>query len=295
MLNDVVLRRYFDDLKVLMDNNGFTQKPAVIWNCDEVGKQFEHNPVRVIAEKGARNVVGRTSGNRTNITIMACVNAKGEKMPPMLIVKGKTNISLHGFNTSAAPTGSIWTFQDKGWMTDEIGGMWFKEVFLTNCGSERPQLLILDGHSSHETLALLELAMAENIHILSLPPHTTHALQPLDRSVFGPFNSAYNKACSEYMSANPLNLVTKWTFPGLFKEAWESALNKNNIMSGFRSCGIFPFNAEAVSIEMTAPSIPTNVPTMPQATATSLAITSTSFLPQATATSPTITSTLFLP
>ena len=91
---------------------------------------------------------------------MACVNAKWEKMPPMLIVKGKTNRSLHGFNTCAALTGSIWTFQDKGWMTDEIGELWFKEVFLANCGSERPQVLILDGHSSHETLALLELAMA---------------------------------------------------------------------------------------------------------------------------------------
>ena len=88
--------------------------------------------VHVVSEKGARNAVGRTSGNRINITIMACVNAKGDKMPPMLIVKGRTNRSLHGFNTSAAPSDSIWTFQDKVWMTDEIGELWFKEVFLAN-------------------------------------------------------------------------------------------------------------------------------------------------------------------
>lgn len=60
---------------------------------------FEDPPVRVIADK--------TSTNRTNITIMACVNATGMNMPPMFIVKEKTSASLHGFNTEAAPTGSL--------------------------------------------------------------------------------------------------------------------------------------------------------------------------------------------
>ena len=61
-----------------------------------------------------------------------------------------------------------------------------------NCGDARPQLFILDGHSSNETLTILELVLQENIHILSLPPHTTNALQPLDHAVFGPLNMAYN-------------------------------------------------------------------------------------------------------
>jgi hypothetical protein len=55
----------------VLDRLGLVDKPQFIWNCDECGKQFEHTPVRVVAEKGARNVVGRTSSNRTNITIMA--------------------------------------------------------------------------------------------------------------------------------------------------------------------------------------------------------------------------------
>ena len=283
MLNQTVVSKYFKDLQQLIEDTGLLEKPSNIWNCDECGKQFEHDPVRVVAEKGAKNVVGRTTGNRTNITIMACVNASGEKMPPMLITKGKTARSLHGFNTTGAPSGSIWTYQEKGWMTDELGEMWFRDIFLPNCGPSRPQILILDGHSSHETLSLLQLAVEENIHILSLPPHTTHALQPLDRSVFGPFNIAYNKACSNYMSENPMNLVNKWTFPGLFKEAWESALTQSNICSGFRSCGIHPFNPNAVSKEMMAPSKPTDKPqsTVPPTTST---ISSPSTVPQTTST-----------
>ncbi|KAK3765038.1 hypothetical protein RRG08_023556 [Elysia crispata] len=76
-------------------------------------------------------------------------------------------------------------------MNDEIGVQWFTKVFLANCGPARPQLLILDSHHSHEVLEMLELAKNENVHVFALPPHTTHALQTLDRVVFKPFKTAY--------------------------------------------------------------------------------------------------------
>ena len=41
------------------------------------------------------------------------------------------------------------------------------------------------------------------------------ALQPLDRSIFGPFKTSYDKMCSEHLQ-NPDNMVTKITQPGLF-------------------------------------------------------------------------------
>ena len=82
------------------------EKPDQIWNCDETGKNFEHQPVKIIATKGEKSVVGRTSASSSNITIMARVNAAGRTMPPLFDVKGKTSKSLHGFNTSAAPVGT---------------------------------------------------------------------------------------------------------------------------------------------------------------------------------------------
>ncbi|KAK3108839.1 hypothetical protein FSP39_017026 [Pinctada imbricata] len=260
MVNKEVLNKYFSGLKVIIDELNLGDKPHLIWNADEVGKSFEHEPVRILAEKGSKNVVGRSSSNRTNITVLASVNASGDKMPPLMIVKGKTSKSLHGFNTSASPEKSRWFYQANSWMTDELGELWFKEIFLAECGPERPQLLILDGHSSHETLAIIELAMEENIAILCLPPHTTHVLQPLDRSVFGPLNTAYNTACSEYLNENILNNVSKWSFPGLFNTAWEKAVTTTIIQSGFKACGIVPYNPSAVPDDMVAPSIPTDVP-----------------------------------
>jgi hypothetical protein len=181
-------------------------------------------------------------------------------MPPMFVVKGKTARSVYGFNTKVAPEGSRWCWQPNGWMDDTIGERWFNDIFLQNCGTERPQLLILDGHSSHETLGILMRAMEENIHILALPPHTTHALQPLDKTVFGPLNRAYNEACSNFMQANPLNQVNKWSFPGLFAQAWETAVTVVNIQSGFRSCGIYPLNNSIIPDAAFGPSEPTDVP-----------------------------------
>ena len=59
--------------------------------------------MKVICEKGVKNVIGKTTDNRTNITIMACGNAAGKSIPPLVILKGKTSASLHGYNTAAAP------------------------------------------------------------------------------------------------------------------------------------------------------------------------------------------------
>lgn len=89
-------------------------------------------------------------------------------MPPLLIVKGKTKKSLYGYNRTEAPENTIWTFSDRAWMDEELLERWFKNVFLPNYGNEHPQLLILDGHGSHETLDLLELAKQEGFSIYEL-------------------------------------------------------------------------------------------------------------------------------
>ncbi|XP_045169801.2 uncharacterized protein LOC123532438 [Mercenaria mercenaria] len=258
MMNREVIGRYFNDLGTIIEELNLLDKPQNVWNCDEMGKSFEHDPVRVVSQKGV-NCVTRTSSRSTNITVMACVNANGKRLPPMFVVKGKSSKSLHGFNTENAPAGSRWFYQKNGWMDDQIGEHWFLDVFLKCCGPDRPQLLILDGHSSHETLAFLQCAM-ENIHLLALPPHTTHYLQPLDRAVFGPLNREYNKACSSFLQENALHQINKGTFPSLFKVAWDSAVVQANIKSGFRACGIFPFNRNAIPDSAFAPSEPTNVP-----------------------------------
>ena len=78
MLNPQVVHIYFNYLNALMTRLSLHDKPNNIRNGDETGKQFEHQTVRVLAEKGSKSVVGRASPGRTNITIMVCVNAENK-------------------------------------------------------------------------------------------------------------------------------------------------------------------------------------------------------------------------
>jgi hypothetical protein len=50
--------------------------------------------------------------------------------------------------------------------------------------TEYPQLLICDGHASHNNVEFLRLALEQDIIIGELPSHTSHWTQPFDRVVF---------------------------------------------------------------------------------------------------------------
>jgi hypothetical protein len=63
--------------------------------------------------------------------------------------------------------------------------------------SRKPILLIYNGHGSYDTLNLIKLAQERNVILFCLPPHTTHKLQPLDVSVFGPFSHAWTDCCDQ--------------------------------------------------------------------------------------------------
>ena len=131
-------------------------------------------------------MLAKTGNIRGSVTVttLVCISADGRAMPSLFVVKGKTSGSFQPFATHDAPEGSVWTFQQDAWMDKANGLEWFKNVFLKHCGPERPQVLILDSHVSHEVVELFELARQENIHIMALPPHTTHFLQPLKRVVW---------------------------------------------------------------------------------------------------------------
>ena len=54
-------------------------------------------------------------------------------------------------------------------------------------------MLIHDSHMTDKNkLAAIEMAREARAVIVSLPPHTTHRLQPLDVAFFGPLWKYYN-------------------------------------------------------------------------------------------------------
>ena len=94
-----------------------------------------------------------------------------------------------------------------GWINSDLFMKWF-EFFLANIPPTRPVLLIMDGHGTHMSIELIELARSNDVHLLCLPSHTTHILQPLDVGVFKSFKGSWSKACSKYLAANPGRVIT---------------------------------------------------------------------------------------
>lgn len=79
--------------------------------------------------------------------------------------------------------------------------------------------------------------------MLSLPPHTAQRLQPLNVSFFKPFKTAYDKA---WMRNHVGRRIMTENIAGLCKVAFESASTHRNIINGFTSAGIWPFNPDTI-------------------------------------------------
>ena len=151
-----------------------------------------------------------------------------------------------------AVPGTIFMTSNNGWITQEIYFEWFK-FFIKCIPPPRPVLLIEDGHGSHITLDVIELARKNDIHLLCLPSHTSHILQLLDIGVFKSFKSGYSKACRKYIMENPGRVITSEVIASLVGETWAHSITPMNILSGFKKSGISPLNPSEVSDRMLTP------------------------------------------
>lgn len=146
-----------------------------------------------------------------------------------------------------------------GWTDDFIGAEWFEKSFIPQATahnkSGKPILLIFDGHSSHETSCILELAELHNIIILCLPPHTTHKLQPLDVGVFGPLQRAWVECCDCVMELTGSEMC-KEDFVNEYMDIREASFRSSTIVSTFKKSGTWPINRAVFMDDNFAPSVP---------------------------------------
>lgn len=241
--NRFTVQQFFNNLRTLYDRHCFS--PENIWNVDETGLSTVHKPGTVIAEKGQRQVGKVTSGERgQNITLCICVSAIGNTVPPMMIFPRKTcpDILLKG-----APPGTIGFGNEKasGWMTTELFVIWLNH-FISHVKptKSKPVLLILDNHITRYSSDLLELAKENGVNLLTVPPHTTHKLQPLDRSVMFPIKAYYNREAAAFMSRNKCKTIAIANVAEILGSSYFKAVTQESIISGFRCTGIHPFNPE---------------------------------------------------
>ncbi|KAJ8911107.1 hypothetical protein NQ315_003369 [Exocentrus adspersus] len=223
-------------------------RPEDIWNIDETELTSVHKPKRVLTEKGSKQVGQMTSGERGSLVTMCCsINAIGQTIPPFYIFP---RVNFREIMLKGGPTGCKGAAHPSGWMTSEIFLIFFKHFLeYAKPSKERHILVIFDNHDSHIQIDLINLARENNVILLTLPPHSSHKLQPLDVSVCGPLKNYFNSAAESMMLRNPGKPIQIYDIPGLSKGALEKAFTPSNIVSGFKRTGIYPFNENTFTDE----------------------------------------------
>ncbi|XP_017473048.1 PREDICTED: uncharacterized protein LOC108364016 [Rhagoletis zephyria] len=231
---------FFDMLEKEMTTYNFS--PNNIYNVDETGISVVPAKMpKVLALKGRKQIRALASAERGSlITAILCMSAAGSFVPPMFIFPRKRDNPLL---MKGAPPGSIHANHPSGWVQTNLFSKWFKHFLATVKPSESsPVLLILDGHTSHtRNIEIIELARNNHIHILSIPPHSSHKIQPLDKTFMGPLKKYLTEEIRCW-AINNAKALTHFDIIELFGRSYMKTQTGEIAVKGFSSTGICPFN-----------------------------------------------------
>lgn len=110
--------------------------------------------------------------------------------------------------------------------------------------------------------------MEHNIHLLHLPPHTSHLLQPLDVGLFAPFKKALLADLDPLIRICVAKIKKSEWFLG-YAKVRKKAFSIDNVFGGWRGAGLFPHNLTKVLHHIKnipddlQPSQPCAIPTTP--------------------------------
>lgn len=230
---------FYDNLEEVVEKYKF--EPHRIFNVDETGISGVHKPSRILAQKGRKQVGAITSGERgQNTTIVCCISASGLYVPPMFIFKRermKEGLDRNG------PVGAIYRCSKSGWITEDLFLEWLNHFAqFVKASVADPVLVVLDNHVTHSTLKSYNFCRENGIVAVSLPPHTSLKLQPLDVTFFSSLKTAYNNECDLYMKSHHYDKIAVTNIAELFAKAYNRVTTIEKGIKGFSVTGIYPLN-----------------------------------------------------
>lgn len=236
--NEVRVHNFFKDLSATYDRCG-SVFPDLIYNCDETGlSSVPNSSKRVVARKGQKTVQKVSVGERgTLTTLLPCINAAGDVLPPFIIFKGSDLPS-----TSDYPANTKLCASKSGYVDRDLFLLFLKHF--QQFRFKQPGLkavLIFDGHRSHVSIEAIDFAMDNDIELVCIPPHSSHRLQPLDTHFNKSLKTKWSNEIHIFLKSTEKVVLTKYEFHNPFGATWKyMAAQRGLIVDSFQHCGIYP-------------------------------------------------------
>ena len=230
--------RYFENLsKVLKDI-----PPQNIVNYDETNLSDDPGQEKLIFKRGKKYPERIQNYSKGSTSIMFSGTAAGELLPSYVVYK---STNLWNTWTIGGPSGTRYNRSKSGWFDAICFDDWFRTIILPWARrKEGDKVMIGDNLSSHFSSDVLDLCEENNISFICLVPLSTHLSQPLDVAFYGPLKRKWCKILKNWKVQNPgQTTLPKDSFPRLLKQL-EECLNVENLISGFKTCGIYPLDPE---------------------------------------------------
>jgi hypothetical protein len=238
--------KYFRNLERELEN----VPPENIWNYDESNLQDDPGRRKCVIRRGYKYPERVVNCSKVGFSVMFSGNAKGDMLPPYVVYK---SVHLYEQWRKGGPKGARFNRSKSGWFDTAAFTDWFITIALpTLRRQEGPKVLIGDNLSSHISQTVISLCQENNIRFTCLPPNTTHLTQPLDVAYFRPTKVHWRKILEKWKfseEGRSCPTIPKSRFPSLLKSlirSLEDGNGQQNMVAGFRKCGIYPLNREKV-------------------------------------------------
>lgn len=249
------IRSWFTEIEQYFVSEGLRgvlKNPEQIFNLDETAVRTVPTKEVVLAGCGEKYVHAKVgNSDKESYTALFGANAAGQLTPTLVLYPYKSRIP--GEIWQKLPEGWSAGKTESGWMNRDTFYLFLRDVlhpWLVEQKIQFPVVLFLDGHKSHVSPQTTEFCSAKNMILICLPPNSTQVTQPLDVSFFRAFKNHWNQVLVNWRTDTSGEVLPRKEIAPLMKRAVDRMDNvQRTLANGFRRCGLYPFDPDAVNYE----------------------------------------------
>lgn len=242
-ISQEVINEYFNNLE--KELKGVPASHIV--NYDEINLSDDPGRKKVITRRGCKYPERVMNSTKASTSVMFAAKGDGTILPPYTVYKAQ---HLYQSWREGGPSHSRYNRTKSGWFDSFCFSDWVENVALPSLrhlDGVKYRYLIGDNLSSHLSLDTIKKCNDNNVKFIFLPSNSTHITQPLDVAFFRPLKMSWRLILEEWKNGPGRYEATipKDKFPALLKKLLETC-KPENVISGFRKCGIIPLDRQQV-------------------------------------------------